>query len=744
MKIRRWVTISAALCAAAVACGVYATAGGARPVTKPEGTGYTLTAWNNLGMHCMDPDYAVFSILPPYNSIYAQLVDPAGHLVKSAAGITVTYQGVADPTGSINVTSAGKTNFWTYVLGLYGASVPVDYGLAGKNMPGAANTPQPMTFDPAMNQWGAEGIPLTPFDDAAHKNPYPMMRLVAKDGSGSTLATVDIVLPVSDEMDCSLCHASNSDAAAKPPSGWVNDPDPVRDYRLNVLRLHDDLHLSSPAYRAALATAHYNSSGLYANAATDGKPILCAACHPSNALPGTGQPGIPQETLSVHAFHASVVDPVTGQTLDASTNRAACYRCHPGSTTRCLRGAMGSAVAADGTLAMQCQSCHGSMSQVGLSTRQGWLNEPQCGSCHTGTAVDNSGLIRYTSAFDPSTGQWRVPANTAFSTNPDTPAPGLNLYRFSKGHGGLQCEGCHGSTHAEYISSHESDNLASVAIQGHVGKLAECTVCHATVPSTVTGGPHGMHPVGQPWVQQHHTDGMSTTGCKDCHGTDYRGTVLSRSQGNRSIDTGFGIRQFWQGYQIGCYTCHGGPSNDNRNPNRPPTANGGSAVTGVDHPVTIPLTASDPQAMPLTLRIVSQAKNGTVGLSGRTATYIPLPGYQGQDSFTFAASNGQLDSNLAAVQVNVGASVQPPIILGVSKVPDPFRLKITGNNFQAGAAVFIGSDVSPWGTLSVKSATQIMVKQGSALKAKFPPGVAVPIRVVNPDGGSATGSYTAP
>jgi hypothetical protein len=121
-----------------------------------------------------------------------------------------------------------------------------------------------------------------------------------------------------------------------------------------------------------------------------------------------------------------------------------------------------------------------------------------------------------------------------------------------------------------------------------------------------------------------------------------------------------------------------------------------------------------------------------------------LPGYQGQDSFTFAASNGQLGSNLATLQVSVGASVQPPVVLAVAKVPDPFRLKITGNNFQAGAAVFIGSDVSPWETLSVKSATQIMLKQGSALKAKFPPGVAVAIRVANPDGGSGTGSYTAP
>ena len=34
----------------------------------------TLLGWNNLGMHCMDSDYSVFSILPPYNTIEAQLI----------------------------------------------------------------------------------------------------------------------------------------------------------------------------------------------------------------------------------------------------------------------------------------------------------------------------------------------------------------------------------------------------------------------------------------------------------------------------------------------------------------------------------------------------------------------------------------------------------------------------------------------------------------------------------------------
>jgi len=31
-----------------------------------------LIGWNNLGMHCMDDDYSVFTILPPYNVVDAQ------------------------------------------------------------------------------------------------------------------------------------------------------------------------------------------------------------------------------------------------------------------------------------------------------------------------------------------------------------------------------------------------------------------------------------------------------------------------------------------------------------------------------------------------------------------------------------------------------------------------------------------------------------------------------------------------
>ncbi|MCB1131983.1 MAG: hypothetical protein KDN05_12695 [Verrucomicrobiae bacterium] len=325
----------------------------------------TLIGWNNLGMHCMDDDYSVFSILPPFNTFDAHLIDAQGHLVTDPAGIVVTYEGVADPDGSINTTSVGKTTFWDYTTDYFGVALPPDTGLTGKTMPGPSNTPQFMDFDGVMNWFEGAGIPITPVDDAGRRNPYPMVRLTAKTTGGTVLATTDIVLPVSSEMDCRKCHGSGSGPAAEPVGGWVNDPHPSRDYRLNILRLHDEKHLGTEPYTSALADKGYPAAGLEASVIDQQHPVLCAACHASEALGAPSYPGVKPLTQSMHAFHANVVAPDTGMVLDHVANRSSCYQCHPGSDTRCLRGAMGAAVAADGSASMQCQSCHGTMSDVG-------------------------------------------------------------------------------------------------------------------------------------------------------------------------------------------------------------------------------------------------------------------------------------------------------------------------------------------------------------------------------------------
>jgi hypothetical protein len=526
------------------------------------GSQYTVVAWNDLGMHCVDGnDYSVFSILPPYNNLHAQIIDSNGKLIKISTGYTITYQAAADPTGSIDRTSASKTNFWTYVLPLFGVSLAPDIGLAGYGMPGGKNTPQAMGFDPKKHFFYGQGIPILPYDDKNVKNYYPLMRIVAKSGT-TILASTKAVLPVSDEIDCSACHASGSVSTAEPAAGWVYDPNKTKDFKRNILRIHDE---RKPASAAMLKWAKYNTGGLEATY-NAGTPILCARCHSSNALGTTGYAGVPALTTSVHSAHVHAVDPTTGLTLGSDANREACYRCHPGSTTKCLRGIMGSALNPDGTNMMQCQSCHGLLAAVGSSTRHGWLDEPNCQACHTGTAVRNSGRIRYTSALD-AAGNLRIPADTTFATTPNTPSAPYSLYKLSSGHGGLQCEACHGSTHAEFPSTDRNDNLQSIALQGYAGPLTECKTCHGGASLAFNGGPHGLHPVGQTWVEAHHdiVESQGSASCQNCHGMDYKGTVLSAAKTNRTFNAGdYGTVKFPAGTKVSCYTCHNGPNGGDR------------------------------------------------------------------------------------------------------------------------------------------------------------------------------------
>ena len=648
MKLRS-VIIAIAATATAVVVGGLLVANAA-----PGAVGWKVIAWNDLGMHCMDGDFSVFSILPPYNNVRAQVIDSSGQLAGDGSGLTVTYEAVADTAGSVNSTSVGKTDFWDHALALFGAAPGPDQGLAGFSMPGTANVPQAMAYHAGEELFSAEGIPLTPVDDAWLRNSYPMMRISARDVGGAILATTDVVLPVSDEMDCSTCHRSGSVAATEPSSGWAFDCDEERDFKRNILALHDDLQAGNPLYASALATAGYDPAGLAPTAAS-GTSVLCARCHGSNALPGTGITGVSALTKALHGSHATVIDPVTGMTLDDATNRSACYRCHPGAETRCLRGAMGDAVAADGSLAMQCQSCHGSMSRVG-GDRAGWFDEPNCQSCHTGTATHNNGQIRYTSVFEAG-GDPRVAVDSTFATNPDTPFAGVSLYRFSTGHGGLQCEACHGSTHAVYPSSHANDNVQSLELQGHVGVVAECSACHDVTPDTINGGPHGMHPVGQTWVNRHGDAAEhGSAACRACHGTDSRGTVLSRVSADRTLSTRWGSKSLFRGAVVGCWECHNGPSSEDGNPNLKPVASAGSLTTSVSTPAVVTLAASDADGDPLTRRILSQPALGTVALAGTQATFYPLPGRIGVDDFTFAARDGDTDSNLATVSLEVRGS----------------------------------------------------------------------------------------
>lgn len=337
-----------------------------------------------------------------------------------------------------------------------------------------------------------------------------------------------------------------------------------------------------------------------------------------------GRDQVKHKTMSnvMHSHHASVTGtdgshlfPDMPPAVDAEGNKRdaqvtadilgqTCYACHPGTDTQCMRGAM-----ANGGLV--CQDCHGNMEQVGndfsrnvspsnpgafevghdfytnaQTPRVPWANEPGCGSCHTGDALDNMATldntltnpldekgnadgIRLAQAFltDDVNAKPIIPKNSRFAenrVNEGKPADGNpKLYRVSTGHGGLFCEACHGPTHAEWPNSnpYANDNVMANQVQGHSGTIVECNSCHEGDLGNTLDGPHGMHPVGDTlFARGGHEEmlehGASGDDCRACHGQNGEGTVLARAAVDRRLHKEEGMVQVRQGDMISCRLCH--------------------------------------------------------------------------------------------------------------------------------------------------------------------------------------------
>lgn len=442
--------------------------------------------------------------------------------------------------------------------------------------------------------------------------------------NNQVLASTDVVVPVASEADCQQCHASqtvcnhdsthtlicddiaNTDSGvafledASQAPGETPEQRVVNTAKINILRLHDARH----------------------GTALDAKrEVVCASCHYSPALDlaqlGPNDDNGKQQTQHVsmsramHYAHGKL--PESGNPLFADlfpdmpppghADRAlkqeilqqTCYSCHPGKRTKCLRGAMGGG-------GIVCQDCHGQMTQVGndfsanlpqmdVAKRVPWASEPKCQSCHVGDILQRNQLeaqgqlgdvmlnpvdadgnpdgLRLNMAYRQSdhsysNGPEKLPlldfAGSRFAS--DQP-----LYRLSgsaaqghQGHGGLACNGCHGSPHAIWPNRNplSNDNAAAKDIQGHGGTVIECTACHEGSLGITLNGPHGMHPVNDAnWVDRHENIAESNlNACRTCHGTLGDGSVLSRAAADRVLSAEGRTVRFTKGQPVGCYHCH--------------------------------------------------------------------------------------------------------------------------------------------------------------------------------------------
>lgn len=370
------------------------------------------------------------------------------------------------------------------------------------------------------------------------------------------------------------------------------------------------------------------------NCLAEQTPVQCARCHytPALDLLQTGPLNEPEQGLrgrqqtyhismsrAMHGHHGALPafngkqlfppmpDPV-GRDPQAANDILVetCYQCHPGKRTQCLRGAM----FAGGIV---CQDCHGDMQQVGNdftirvssnnpgdflldgTLRVPWAFEPGCQSCHTGDAAQLNHPadailaedgIRLLQAYR--THNISVPSvigsvkvaemikspTSRFAENQNINAAGDTvdvLYRLSKGHGGVMCEGCHNSTHAIWPNQHPlaNDNIAATQLQGHAGTVIECTTCHTADSLGLNlNGPHGMHPVGDArWNEEHEELAeRNLAQCKSCHGMQLQGTVLSRMATTRTLKCDSDNNNcnneritLSKGTEVSCGQCHENP-----------------------------------------------------------------------------------------------------------------------------------------------------------------------------------------
>jgi hypothetical protein len=497
-----------------------------------------------------------------------------------------------------------------------------------------------------VNWFEAPGIPLTAFDDYGRENPWPLYRVQALLG-GNVIASTDTVVPISGEANCGACHNAPVDGG----NGAATDR--LEREGIEVATVLDDPQLDtvpleiSKEYAADLnlVRLHDLKHGTTLEAE---QPVVCQRCHytpaldlaqlgplgpendPNNSL-HNGRDQVSNKTMSnvMHSHHGNVVDssgtllfpempPAMKDESGIVTNFQArrevleqtCYQCHPGRRTDCLRGAM-----ANG--GMLCQDCHGDMAQVGddfsrnvgpdnpgafelggdfytnpEQPRVPWANEPGCGSCHTGDALDNLANtpgtvvnnvdtdgnqdgIRLFQAYlsDDPKATPIVPANKRFAENiieadnpavtgPDDPRIGNPmLYRVSTGHEGIFCEACHGSTHGIWPNKNPNanDNVTAMQLQGHRGTITECSTCHEGDLGNTLEGPHGMHPVGDTrFSDGGHEDlaDRNPDACRACHGRNGEGTVLSRAATDRVLANEGGTVNIARGEPVTCSHCH--------------------------------------------------------------------------------------------------------------------------------------------------------------------------------------------
>lgn len=416
------------------------------PPFDKENSEYVLLAWNNLGMHCISDSDPYWILLPPANDLFAQLIrrDDVPELVTE--GVVIEYaveEGFEHPEKHVR--------FWEFAQSLLGADLKPGIGVAGFGVNGQ------MKLEEEHGAFVAPLVPVVPYMDDGSFNPYPIFTITAKDeDTGAVLATTKMVAPTSTEMGCKNCHGG----------GWrVGGVAGFTDATsLDVLASHDK-----------------NSGTDLVARAKAGQPMLCQSCHADPVLNTEGDPELLSFPAALHGWHANFLTDREGM--------EACVACHPSHSqgpTECFRSHHAEN--------FDCTNCHGTMedhalsllkneaeagkkgaarlmaqlnprmvdSLVEINPRTGWINEPDCLTCH-----EDYQMAESEDAFN----TWTGAADELYRNRHDEL-------------GVIMCEACHGSTHAVYPAVYNKygetrDVIQPLQYQGNDRPIGnDCTVCH--------------------------------------------------------------------------------------------------------------------------------------------------------------------------------------------------------------------------------------------------------------------------
>ena len=81
-------------------------------------------------------------------------------------------------------------------------------------------------------------------------------------------------------------------------------------------------------------------------------------------------------------------------------------------------------------------------------------------------------------------------------------------------------------------------------------------------------------------------------------------------------------------------------------------------------------SCTDADADPLTYGIVAQGAHGVASVVAGKLRFVPTTGYEGPDTFTYKANDGQVDSNTATVSVTVTAPGGDVVLVGAGDIAD--------------------------------------------------------------------------